>query len=252
MSMSVGRSMSSACLYFSFIQYPSPLLLAPSSSSSPHNSYFSIYCGDFSCSSPPRSLCNIDDNFPHFFLLLFFLISHHKYSTFNTISPTRQRETDACDELQSEKFITWICLWGHCSSPEFIWMEWSNFSTVNYNLMTIKLNFPFLFSLPSSSTHSISTWIALCLNINCSIVEPNENDDLDFTTPKVSDIFQFYTQRNVADYQAKETEFVASSTSRNKSTKISSSLNMLIAAVLLIEICCRLISSNHCVSRRLL
>lgn len=169
--------MSSACLYFSFIQYPSPLLLAPSSSTSPHNSYFSIYCGDFSCSSSPRSHSLLTTIFLTFFSSAPFSLSH-KYSTSNTISSTRQRETDACDELQSEKFITWICLWGHCSSQKSIWMEWSNFSTINYNLMTIKLNFPFLFSsLPSSSTHSISTWIALCLNINCFIVQPNENDD---------------------------------------------------------------------------
>lgn len=40
----------------------------------------------------------------------------NKYSHLDTISTTFQWKTDACDELQSEKFITWICLRGHCPS----------------------------------------------------------------------------------------------------------------------------------------
>lgn len=87
----------------------------------------------------------------HFYVFYFF----NKHSNSDTISTTSERKIDACDELQSEKFITWISLRGNCSSQKSIWMEWSNFDRkLRFNDDKIKFSAFLFFSI--SSAHSFN------------------------------------------------------------------------------------------------
>lgn len=70
---------------------------------------------------------------------------------------------------------------------------------------------------------------------------------------QVSDIFQFYTQRSASDPRIEDMELVASSTSRNKSSHLTSPNIILLVILSILNICYyNSISADACSKRRLL